>query len=205
MRKDYTNANKRFYEKDNIHSKTKSKKNKKLVIRTFFYIYILNNLDEFETLTKKCFKYQKEIEEKEKIRNPLIYIHSLMPLFHTSIDEEGNEYFFEFDNFECFEGLKDDLFLFLSDFKKGFSDEKISLLKEGLCFFLNKGEFSKKLFVDYFIKEYKDNSNLREKSGMFDFDMLLEIAKEDRRILDIVSNDVKDELVEFLEFIEKET
>lgn len=198
MRRDYTNKNKRFYDKSQYESK-KRIRDKKLKIRTEILIYIFNNLNAFENLMEQL------LEADKKYRK---FVEKPISSMSSDIDTKSMTYFQIFYN--CESRYFYSLFKFrnyVSDFFKDFNYsyfKGLDINKEFeniLSMFLIKETFNKNIFIQILLRELKDNIYLKRNYEKFDFDILLELAMENTDILNIASSQNKKEILEILECV----
>lgn len=198
MRRDYTNKNKRFYDKSQYESK-KRIRDKKLKIRTEILIYIFNNLNAFENLMEQLLDADKKYRK---------FVEKPISSMSSDIDTRSMTYFQIFYN--CESGYFYSLFKFRNyvlDFFKDFNYSyfnELNINKEFrnvLSMFLIKETFDKNIFIQILLRELKDNIYLKRNYEKFDFDILLELAIENTDILNIASSKNKKEILEILECV----
>lgn len=195
MKKDYTNANKRFYDKSPSESK-KGRKEKKLRAKALALIYIFNNLKEYEELVEKLLEVEKRFIELEENSNPFAYIHDELfgkSFLYFSIIKEGS--------FVSYYKLEDEVNFFFRNFKKDYQISIYNEINSIFDIFLKAKKFSRRLFVKYLLNEFKENNYLKKNQNNFDFDTLLEIAMEHKEVLEIASKKNKEEILDILEFV----
>lgn len=195
MKKDYTNANKRFYDKSPSEP-NKGRKDKKLKAKSLALIYIFNNLKEYESLVEKLLEVEKRFIELKESSNPFGYIHDEFFgksfLYYSLIKE---------DSFISYYKLSDEIDFFFRNFKKEYQVSIYNEINSIFDIFLRAKKFSKRLFIKYLLEEFKSNNYLKKSQNNFDFDILLEIAMEHKEVLEITSKKNKEEILDILEFV----
>lgn len=195
MKKDYTNANKRFYDKSPSEP-NKGRKDKKLKAKALALIYIFNNLKEYEELVEKLLEVEKRFIELQECSNPFEYIHDELfgkSFLYFSLIREGS--------FVSYYKLEDEINFFFRNFKKDYQISIYNEINSIFDIFLKAKKFSKRLFVKYILDEFKINNYLKKNQNNFDFDILLEISMECREVLDITSKKNREEILDILEFV----
>jgi hypothetical protein len=180
MKKDYTNANKRFYDKNQPQT-NKGRKDKKYKIKAHLLIYIFNNLEGYKKLINELIEEEKRIMDYYNFSSRFIILNNYNTIYRNS---------------------QDSINLFFKDLKSNYYNESIYTIYNLFDKFIIEEGFSEKFFIDYLLEEFKENKYLKQYQYNLDFDTLLELSMDYKKVLDLASLKTKKEILELLDFAE---
>lgn len=199
MRRDYTNKNKRFYDKSQYESKKKLK-DKKLKLKTELLVYIFNNLNDFEPLINELLDLEKEYKDEINTKVSTIFHFSKKKVLEM---HRFNMFYGENQFFSLYK-LEEKVLNFFKNFHCNYFEE-LKINKEiynVLSIFLEKKIFNRDIFIELLCKEMDGNFYLKKNYDKFDFEVFLELSIENKNILNIASKEYKEEILEILDCLE---
>lgn len=206
MRRDYTNKNKRFYDRSQYES-PKRIRDKNLKLKAELLFYIFNNLNSFEELMDKLleedFKYE-DFKRTASFRISTISTKGIYDLETKAMSYFQIVYDSEPGHFYSLYKLWDNVLDFFTNFRYSYF-QGLNIEKEYsniMSDFLIQQKFNENIFIKIICKELKDNLYLKRYNEKLDFEILLKLAMENIDILEIASPDNKKEILEILECVE---